>query len=91
MQIPALTDAEHIRFEADGFLTLPGALSRDHLAQVQAAARRAENTWRSDLTRPGARSAALEQVQAPIEYEPELLDLLWYPPVFARVRAVRAT
>jgi hypothetical protein len=84
----ALTDAQRIQWEANGFLTLPEALTRDELTKVQAAAERAEATWRSDPTRLGARGIALEQVQAPIEYDPVLRDLLWHPRTFPVIRAL---
>lgn len=82
-----MTEAQRIRFEADGFLTLPGALAPDALARVRAAADAAEALWRADPSRPGIRSDVLEQVQAPIEYDDALLELLWQPTVFPVVRA----
>lgn len=82
-----MTEAQRIRFEADGFLTIPGALGPEQLARVRAAADAAEALWRADLTRPGIRSDVLEQVQAPIEYDDTLLELLWQPTVFPIVRA----
>jgi hypothetical protein len=82
----ALTEEQRILFESMGFLTLPGALESDHLKHVQEAAEKAELAWRGDTSRPGIRSDTLEQVQAPIEYEEELLNLLWHPRTLHLVR-----
>lgn len=81
-----LTLEEREHFDTQGFLTMPGALPPEHLARVQSAAQGAEARWRSDTSLLGGRSNVLEQIQAPIEYHRELRDLLWYPPVFNRVR-----
>jgi hypothetical protein len=83
-----MDQAQRLFYEANGFLTLPQALSGTALDNVRAAADRAEARWRDNPTRPGARSAVLEQVQAPIEYEDELLELLWHPAVFPLVREI---
>lgn len=83
-----MTDEQRIRFEADGFLTIRGALSREELAGVREAADETEERWRADLSLPGIRSTVLEQVQAPIEYDNRLLALLWQPTVFPLVRAL---
>jgi ectoine hydroxylase-related dioxygenase (phytanoyl-CoA dioxygenase family) len=85
---PQLTDEQRIAFEADGFLVIPDALSGSELERVRSAAARAEQRWREDVSLPGMRKATLEQVQAPIEYDPVLLELLWHPKVFPIVRAV---
>lgn len=82
----ALSDAQRIFFETNGYLVIPDALSPQELAQVRAAADRAEAEWRADPTRPGGRGDNLEQVQAPIEYDPALRDLLVHPSVFPIVR-----
>ena len=81
-----MTDTQRIQFEAQGYLTLPGALSSTELAEVQEAAAKAEALWRSDTTRLGMRTAALNQVQAPIDYDDRLLALLWHPAIFPTVR-----
>ena len=83
-----MTGEQRVRFEANGFLVLPDALDPDELAAVRTAADRAEARWRSDLSLPGIRSEVLEQVQAPIEYDPKLLELLWHPRVFPLVRTL---
>jgi hypothetical protein len=82
-----MTPEQRERFETDGFLRLPGTLTGPTLARVQAAAEAAEARWRADTSLLGARTAALEQVQAPIEYDEALLELLWHPVVFPLVRA----
>jgi ectoine hydroxylase-related dioxygenase (phytanoyl-CoA dioxygenase family) len=83
-----MTDAQRLSYEANGFLTIPNALSSEELARVRAAADSAEAIWRADPTRLGGRGALLDQVQAPIEYDPALRDLLWHPSVFPLVRAI---
>ncbi|HRK23091.1 MAG TPA: phytanoyl-CoA dioxygenase family protein [Fimbriimonadaceae bacterium] len=84
----SLSDAQRILFESQGFLTIPNALAAEELEEVRAAAGRAEQKWRADTNRPGIRSVALDQVQAPIEYEDALLNLLWHPSTFPIVRAL---
>jgi hypothetical protein len=79
---------QRTRFETNGFLVIPGALSPDELSGVREAADAAEARWRADPSLSGTRSAVLEQVQAPIEYDDRLLALLWHPRVFPLVRAL---
>ena len=81
-----MTDEQRIQFEANGFLTIPGALLPEELADVRVAADKAEAEWWADPTRLGGRGAVLNQVQAPIEYDDRLLALLWHPGVFPLVR-----
>lgn len=83
-----LTPEQRIRWESNGFLVIPNALSPERLRQVQSAADRAYETWQADTNRPGMRGAALHQVQAPIEYDDVLQQLLWEPTVFPIVREV---
>jgi len=82
----ALTDEQRLFFEANGYLALPEALPPAALAHVRAAADRAESGWRADTSRPGVRNKNMHQVQAPIEYDQALLDLLVHPVVFPIVR-----
>lgn len=84
----ALTDAQRLFFEANGFLVIPGALSPEELANVRAAADEAEGAWRADTRRPGTRSENLQQVQAPIEYDDRLFDLLECPSTFPLIREI---
>lgn len=86
MSVKAMSDEQRLFFEANGYLVLPNALSSERLAQVRAAADRAEAVWRADPTRLGVRGPNLEQVQAPIEYDPVLCDLLVHPEIFPIVR-----
>jgi hypothetical protein len=81
-----MTEAQRMAFEANGFLSIPGALTPDELAQVRAAVEAAEARWRRDPSLPGLRSNVLESVQSPIEYDERLLALLWHPRVFPIVR-----
>lgn len=82
----AMTDAQRLFYETNGYLVLPDALPPDQLAAVRAAADRAEAIWRADPARPGGRGVNLQQVLAPIEYDDTLLDLLVHPVVFPIVR-----
>ncbi len=81
-----MTDEQKITFEAQGFLTIPNALSSEELRNVREAAERAYRKWISDPSLPGGRGETLEQVQCPIEYDDVLLRLLWHPNVFPLVR-----
>lgn len=82
-----MNEEQRMQFEANGFLIVPNALEGQELAEVQEAASQAEARWRSDTSLPGQRSEVLDQVQAPIEYDERLLDLLWHPTLFPLVRA----
>jgi len=84
----ALPDAQRLFYEANGYLVIPQALGPEELADVRAAADRAEARWRADMSLPGARGDTLHQVQAPVEYDEALLRLLWHPTVFPSVRAI---
>jgi len=83
-----MTDAQRLFFEANGYLVLPNALPGPELAEVRAAADRAEAIWRQDPSRPGVRCANLQQVQAPIEYDERLFNLLECPATFPVVREI---
>jgi len=84
----AMTDQQRVFFEANGFLVIPGALPPAELAEIRAAADRAEAAWRADTGRLGTRGANLQQVQAPIEYDDRLFDLLECPATFPIVREI---
>jgi len=84
--VNSMTEEQKIAYETNGFLTIPGALSAEELSEVRDGAAKAEAIWRADASLPGTRSATLEQVQAPIEYDNRLLALLWHPKVFPVVR-----
>jgi len=86
--MPALTDAQRLFFEANGYLVLPGALSSSELSRVRMAADRAEAAWRAAPSRPGVRKENLQQIQAPIEYEDALFDLLEHPATFPLIREI---
>lgn len=81
-----ISSAIREEFNAKGFVTMPQALSGDELARVTASAERAEAKWRLDLSLPGGRSNVLDQLQTPIEYEDEILSLLWHPSTFPLVK-----
>ena len=88
MAMSALTDAQRLFFEANGYLVIPHALSPRELAAVRTAADAAEAVWRNDPLRPGARNENLQQVQAPIEYDDRLFDLLECPATFPLIREI---
>lgn len=83
-----MTETQKVHWEANGFLTIPDALQGDELQNVQEAADEVEARWRADIRLSGARSVVLEQVQAPIEYDERLLELLWHPRTFPMVREI---
>jgi hypothetical protein len=82
-----MSDEQRVLFESQGFLTIENALDLDELRLIQMAADQAYDAWKAHPTRAGQRSAVLEQVQAPIEYDEALLKLLWHPKVFPLVRS----
>jgi len=82
----ALTDAQRLFFETNGYLVIPNALSPSELTTVRESARRAEARWRADPSLKGWRKPNIEQVQCPIEYDDVLFDLLEHPRVFPLVR-----
>ena len=84
----ALTDAQRLFFETNGYLVIPEALSPAELSRVRGAAGRAEERWRGDTALPGARGDNLQQVQAPIEYDDVLFDLLEHPATFPLIREI---
>jgi ectoine hydroxylase-related dioxygenase (phytanoyl-CoA dioxygenase family) len=81
-----MTDEQRLFFEAQGYLVLPGVLSGDLLAQVRAAADRAEEHWRSAPDRPGLRTGDLLDIIGIVEYDPLFLDLMEHPAAFPLVR-----
>lgn len=83
-----MTQAQRDFYEANGYLVFPDALPPSKLTAVREAADRAEARWRADVSLPGQRGPGLWQVQAPIEYDPLFLQLLWHPVVFGSVREI---
>lgn len=81
-----MTHEQRVRWEADGFLKLPGVLADDDLKEVRAAVKRAERAWAMDTHRPGVRSERLSQILGPVEYDNRLLELMWHPKVFPIIR-----
>src|SRR5437763_15735099 len=81
-----MTDEQRLFFETNGYLVIPDAVSPDELGAAQDAARRAEATWREDVSRPGGRGGPLIHVQAPLEYDDRFLDFMEHPHVFPLVR-----
>lgn len=84
----ALTEEQRLFFETNGYLVIPNALSPEELQRVREAADRAEALWRADPSRPGLRRDNLQQVQAPIEYDDVLLELMTHPGIFPIVREI---
>jgi hypothetical protein len=83
-----LTTEQRMFYDTNGYLLISGALPPEQLVRVQAAAENAEKVWRHDPKRPGIRGPNLYQVLAPIEYDDELLELLWHPVIFPMVRSI---
>src|SRR5689334_22559557 len=83
-----MTAEQRLFFETNGYLLIRDALSPEKLAEVRAAADRAEQEWRSDNGRLGERGEALQSVQAIIEYDPIFLNLLEHPTIFPIIREV---
>jgi hypothetical protein len=86
MPPPALTAEQRRFFAGQGYLVVPGALSREELAAVRREADAAEARWRADPGLPGVRRPDLEQVLGIMEHGPALFDLLEHPRIFPRVR-----
>ena len=82
----ALTDAQRLFFEAQGYLVIENALTDGELAAARRAADAAEARWRADESLPGVRRTDLEQVLGIMEYDPVLADLLEHPRIFPVVR-----
>lgn len=82
----ALTRAERLFFEAQGYLVVPDALAPEELARARRAARTAEERWRADPSLPGVRRHDLEQVLGIMEYDPALYGLLTHRRIFPKVR-----
>lgn len=81
-----MTDEQRLFFETNGYLVFPNLLSPKELATIRVAADSAENLWRADTSRLGVRKPNLQQVQAPIEYDDNLLKLMTHPTLFPIVR-----
>lgn len=86
-----LTDAERYRFEADGFLLVPGALSRDDVSGVRTelegvvwgATGYGYEHQAPDLL---LRGGALRSVTNPLSMAPVVLDVALHPGFFPRIR-----
>lgn len=87
----ALTDAQRLFFAANGYLTLPGALTGDEVVAVRAACDEAEHAWRADPSRPGCRIAEFLEIEGIMEYHRLLFDLVEHPAIFQPVRALLGT
>lgn len=83
-----MTDLQRVTFESNGFLVIPDALTPQELADVRHTADAAYARWQSDPKLLGARGETLHQVQTPIEYDEQLLNLLWHPATFPLVREI---
>jgi hypothetical protein len=84
----ALSDAQRITFEANGFLTIENALTPLELAQLHKEAADAEALWEKNPDLPGYKNPALWELRGPIEYGDTMRDLLWHPKTFPIVREV---
>ncbi len=84
----AMTDAQRITFETNGFLVIENALSPTELAQLREEVAAAEKLWGENPSLPGFRKPALSELMGPIEYGPTMRDLLWHPKTFPIVREI---
>lgn len=84
----ALSTAERLFYESQGYLVLPGVLAGDELEAVRRAADAAEARWRDDPSLPGTRIPEFLEIEAIMEYGPVLFDLVEHPAILPRVREV---
>lgn len=84
----AMTPEQRLHFETNGYLVFPNLLNGQELEHLQSAANRAEEVWRADSSRLGVRKPNLQQVQAPIEYDDALLNLMVHPTIFPIIREI---
>jgi Phytanoyl-CoA dioxygenase (PhyH) len=82
----ALSAEQRRRFAADGYLMLPGLLAPAELARVQRAAAEAEARWHADPALPGTRIPEFLEIEAIMEHDPVLFDLVEHPRLFPLVR-----
>src|SRR5258708_36992838 len=73
---PPITLEQQYFFEANGYLVVPDALSRDELGRIRAAADEAEARWRADPDLPGGRRHDLDQLINIMEYDPGCVETL---------------
>jgi phytanoyl-CoA hydroxylase len=81
-----LADEQRLFFEAQGYLMLEGALTPTELSVLRAAAGAAEERWRADPDLPGCRIPEFLEIEAIMEYDQALFDLVEHPRVFPLVR-----
>jgi ectoine hydroxylase-related dioxygenase (phytanoyl-CoA dioxygenase family) len=84
----ALTDAQRLFWEAQGYLMVENALTPGELAVFRRAAAAAEERWRRLPELPGCRIPEFEEIEAILEYDPLFLDLLDHPRIFPLIREV---
>ena len=84
----AMSEAQRLFFETNGYLVIEHALDSEQLSSVRNAADKAESKWRSDKSLAGHRGPILEQIQAPIEYDDVLFDLLEHAETFPIIREI---
>lgn len=82
----ALSAAQRLSWEAQGYLRVEGVLSTEEIAAFRAAADEAEARWRRFPELPGCRIPEFEEIEAILEYHPRFLDLIDHPRVFPLVR-----
>src|ERR1700704_224314 len=83
---PPITLAQQYFFEANGYLVVPDALSREELGRVRAAADEAEARWRADPSLAGVRRHDLDQVIGIMEYAPVFVEMLEHRTILPLVR-----
>jgi ectoine hydroxylase-related dioxygenase (phytanoyl-CoA dioxygenase family) len=86
MPIPSATYEQRLFFETNGYLVIENALEPHEVRALRAAAKRAEDQWRKDVTRLGWRREDSEQLQSIIEYGDEFVELASHPKIVPIVR-----
>lgn len=84
--MPYLSDEQRLFFESQGYLTIEGALTPTELADLRAAADRAEERWRADPELLGTRIPEFLEIEGILEYDPAFLALAQHPKVFPLIR-----
>jgi ectoine hydroxylase-related dioxygenase (phytanoyl-CoA dioxygenase family) len=86
MPIPSPTYEQRLFFETNGYLVIENAFEPQELRALRAAADRAEEQWRRDVTRLGWRKEDSEQLQSIVEYGDEFVQLASHPKIVPIVR-----
>src|SRR5712692_83687 len=81
----ALSDAQRLFYETNGYLMVPDALGPAELAAVRQAADDAEERFRRLPELPGSRIPEFLEIEGILEHHPLFFDLALHPRVFPLV------